>query len=170
MSVNRIQLIKGVNCNFLERNMKIIDRKIDAAIQSYWRRWMNSLERPRAIVMLSNFVITFLILFWSASLTSQLGYDLRKGSGTLIFIGIWFIISLVVLSGSRLMSTLGIDRATRSALILAIALGPYFNLIAYRAWNQFALSQILAFVGSILVFILMLILDKVLSRTPTQAR
>ena len=148
--------------------MKIVDRKIYTAVQSYWRRWMNSLERPRVTVILSNFVITFFILFWAASLTTQLGYDLKKGIGTLIFIGIWFLISLVVFSGSRLMAKLGVDRVIRSALMLAAVIGPYFNLIAYRAWNQPTLSHILGFVGSILVFLFCVILDKVVLRTPAQ--
>ncbi len=149
--------------------MKIVDHKIDNAVQAYWKRWLDSLDRPRAAVILANFVITFVTLFWSASITTQLGYELKKGVGTLIFIGIWLLISLVILGTSRLMTLLGIEAGIRSALLLAGIVGPYINLVAFRAWELATLSHILGFAGSILTFVFTLLLDKTLNRMTAKA-
>lgn len=147
--------------------MKIVDRKIDNAVQSYWKNWLNSLERPHASVILSNIVLTFSILFWSASLTTQFGFDLKKGPGILVFIAIWLFISLGILLVTLLMAKLGVERRIRSALLLAAIIGPYINLIAYLAWDRPTVSHILGFVSSIIAFLFSLVLDKILSRNPS---
>jgi len=144
--------------------MKLLDRKIDASVQAFSKRWLKSLDIPRATTILSNLLIGFFILFWSATLTGLLGFDLKKGWGTLVFIGVWASLSLATLSAIRVMSKLGVDRPTRAAFMLSAMVGPYVNLVAYRAWNLPVISHIVGFAGSVLAFLFSLLVDRLLAR------
>lgn len=144
--------------------MKSPDQKIDASMQAFAKRWMKSLNRPRASTTLGYFFVGLFILFWSTSLTVVLGFELRKGFGTLVFIGIALALTFGTLSVVRLMALLGIDRSTRSAFLFSAVIGPYANSLAEHAWNLPAVSHIVGFAGAILAFLLSLSLDKLLQR------
>jgi len=146
--------------------MKLLDRKIDSTVKAYSTSWLKSLNIPGASTILSNLLITFCVLFWSVTLTTMFGYDLKKGAGTLVFIGIWLSISLITFVAMRLMSKLGVDRSTRSAFILSAIIGPYVDLVTYHAWNLPVISHIIGFAGATIAFLFSLLLDKLLVRTP----
>ena len=137
-------------------------------MKAYSRSWLKSLDIPRASTILSNLLMGFSILFWSATLTAMIGYDLKEGFGTLIFIGIWVSFSLVILLVNRVLAKLAVDRSTRSAFMFSAIIGPYVDLVAYRAWNLPVISHLAGFAGSIVAFVFSLLVDKLLARTPPQ--
>lgn len=148
--------------------MKLLDQKIDDFIKDYSKRWLKSLDIPRASTIISNLVIGFSVLFWSATLTAMIGYDLKKGFGTLIFIGIWVSFSLVILLVNRALAKLAVDRSTRSAFMFSAIIGSYVDLVAYRAWSLPVISHLAGFAGSIVAFLFSLLVDKLLARTSPQ--
>ena len=147
--------------------MKLLDLKIDDFMRDYSRKWLKSLDIPRASTILSNLLIGFSVLFWSATITTMLGYDLKKGVGTLIFIGVWLSFSLTILLVNQMLGKLGVDRSLRSAFMSSAIVGPYVDLVTYRAWNLPVISHIVGFAGSILVFLFSLLVDR-LHATATQ--
>jgi hypothetical protein len=146
--------------------MRSSNQKMDASMKAYVKKWMKSLDQPRPSTTLGYFFVGLFILFWSSSVTNILGYDLRKVSGSLIFIGIVFVFTLVTWSLIRLMSIIGIDRPTRSALMLSALIGPYVNLVVYQGWNSLVISHISGFIASIFAFLVSLLLDKTLAKKP----
>jgi hypothetical protein len=144
--------------------MRPPEQKIDAAMQSYAKKWMRSLDHPRASTTLGYFFVGLFILFWSSSLTNQIGFDLKKGFGTLIFIGIGLLLCLTTVFVNRIMAKIGLERAIRSALWLSAAIGPYVNMITYNTWNLPVISHIVGFAAAIFTFILSFQLDKLLEK------
>jgi hypothetical protein len=142
--------------------MQFQDRKIDAAMQSYAKRWMKSIDRPRASTTLGYFFIGLFILFWSSSITSLLGFDFKIGYGTLIFVTLGLTLSLTIIFINRFMEKIGLDRPIRSALFLSALVGPYVNLITYNAWNRPVISHIVGFIASIFTFTISYLLDTTL--------
>ena len=100
----------------------------------------------------------------------MLGFDLKKGFGSLVFIAVGLTLTFIALLIIRLMAKIGIDRPTRSAMMLSAVIGPYVNMAAYHAWESPVISHIAGFIASILAFLLSLLLDKMLVRIPEQAR
>ncbi len=145
--------------------MKTPDEKIDASLQAFARRWMKSMDRPRASTTLGYFFAGLFILFWSSSLTNVLGFDLKKGWGTLVFVGIGLLITLPTLFLNRIMALVGMDRPSRSALLFSAVIGPYVYMAADHAWNVWVISHILGFAASILAFLISLGLDRLIDRT-----
>ena len=148
--------------------MKLLDHKIDATVQEYSKKWLKSLERPRVSTILSNFLISFLYLFWSSALTTMFGFNLKKGIGTLIFIGIWLAFTLATFLALRAFSKLGVDRPISSAFLLSTITGLYVNLVTYHDWDLPVLSHMIGFGCSIVVFLFILIVDKLLIVTPPE--
>lgn len=146
--------------------MKSSEQKIDASMQAFAKRWMKSLNKPRASTTLGYFFVGLFILFWSTSLTVLLGFDLRKGFGTLVFIGVGLALTFATLSVVRLMALLGIDRPIRSAFLFSAVIGPYVTSLADHAWNLPVVSHVVGFAVAILAFLLSLSLDKLLVRAP----
>ncbi len=150
--------------------MRSPEDKIDAYMQAYAKRWMKSLDRPRPSTTLGYFFVGFFILFWSTSLTTTLGFNLKKGFGTLVFIGVGLLLTSVTLLVIHFMARMGVDRPIRSAFMLSAVIGPYVNLAAYHTWNLPVISQIAGYIASILAFLISLLLDKMLQRNPAQVR
>lgn len=148
--------------------MRSPDQKIDAPMRAYAKRWMKSLARPRASTTLGYFFVGLFVLFWSSSLTALIGFDLKKGLGSLIFIGVGLSLTFAIMFINHFMARIGLDRPTRSAFMLSAVIGPYVNLAAYHAWNSSVLSHIAGFITSIFAFLVSLLLDKMLERNPTQ--
>ena len=146
------------------------DPKIDAPMRAYAKRWLKSLDRPRASTTLGYFFVSLFILFWSSSITNMLGFDLKKGFGSLVFIVVGSTLTFFALLIVRSMAKIGIDRPTRSAMMLSAVIGPYVNMAAYHAWESPVISHIAGFIASILAFLLSLLLDKMLVRSSQQAR
>ena len=146
--------------------MRLPDRKIDASMQSVAKKWMKSLDRPRASTTLGYFFVGMFILFWSSSLTTMLGFDLKNGFGSLVFIGIGLSLTFATMLIIRFMSKIGIDRPVRSAFMLSAVIGPYVNMTTYHAWNSTVISHIAGFSASIIAFIVSILLDKLLERKP----
>jgi hypothetical protein len=146
--------------------MKLSDRQIDASMKAYAKKWMKSLDHPRPSTTLGYFFTGLFILFWSSSLTYILGYDLRKVIGSLVFIGFVFILAFVIWLLIRIMAIMGIDRPTRSALMLTAVIGPYIDLAVFHQWNSAVISHISGFLASIFAFLLSLLLDKTLEKKP----
>jgi hypothetical protein len=144
--------------------MQSPEHKIDAAMQSYAKRWMKTLDHPRASTTLGYFFVGLFIMFWSTSLTTLLGFDLKKGFGTLIFIGVGLTLTFATIFINRIMSRIGLERPIRSSLWLSAVLGPYVNLITYNLWNSPVVSHIAGFGTAILTFILSFLLEKTLER------
>ena len=145
--------------------MRLPDQKIDAPMRAYAKRWMKSLDRPRASTTLGYFFVGLFILFWSSSITTLLGFDLKKGFGSLVFIGVGLLLVFVSLLIIRIMARIGLDRPTRSAIMLSAVIGPYVNLSVYRSFNSPIISHIMGFLASILAFLISLLLDKLLERS-----
>jgi hypothetical protein len=139
-------------------------RKIDTAMQSYTKRWLKSLDRPRASTTLGYFFLGLFILFWSSSLTTLLGFDLKKGYGALIFIVIGLTLMFTTIFINRIMAKIGLERPVRSALWLSAVIGPYINLTTYNSWNLPVISHLAGFFASILTFIISYLLDTTLER------
>ncbi len=151
--------------------MKPPDNRIDASLQAFAKRWIKSTDRPRASTRLGYFFAGLFILFWSSSLTSLLGFNLRQGWGTLVFVGIGLLVSLPTLFILRVMALVGIDRPTRSALLFSAVMGPYIYIVAEKAWNVWVISHILGFAASILAFLGSLGIDRLAdsaSRKPSK--
>jgi hypothetical protein len=147
--------------------MRLPDQKIDAPMRAYAKRWMKSLDRPRPSTTLGYFFVGLFILFWSSSVTTILGFDLKNGFGSLVFIGVGLSFTLATRMIVHVMAMIGVDRPIRSAFMLSAVIGPYVNLAAYHAWNLPVISHIAGFIASIVVFIISLLLDKMLERNPT---
>jgi hypothetical protein len=145
------------------------DNKIDAAMQAYAKKWMNSLELQRPSTSLGYFFVGLFLLFWSSSLTTLLGYDLKQGFGVLIFVGVGLTLTLVTILVNKIMAKIGLNRSIRSALWLSAVIGPYVNLTTYYSWNVPVLSHISGFAAAILSFLFSTILDKFLEKKPIKA-
>jgi len=150
--------------------MPLPDRKIEASIRAYAKRWMKSLDKPRASTTLGYFFVGLFILIWSTSLTNILGFDLKKGYGSLVFIGVGISLTSAALLIIRVMAMIGIDRPTRSAIMLSAVIGPYVNMATYHAWESPVISHIVGFIASILAFLISLLLDKLLARSSEQVK
>ena len=147
--------------------MKPPDSKLDASMQAFAKRWMKSLDKPRATTTLGYFFVGLFILFWSSSLTIYLGFELKKGVGTLVFIGLSILLTLTTLLAIRLMAVIGVDRPTRSALLFSAVIGPYVNMMVEHTWKMPTISHIAGFLASIFSFLLSLVLDRLFAR-PTR--
>jgi hypothetical protein len=150
--------------------MRLPDQKIDAPMRAYAKRWMKSLDRPRASTTLGYFFVGLFILFWSSSLTTMLGFNLKKGFGSLVFIGVGLLLMFSTLLIIRIMAKIGLDRPTRSAIMLSAVIGPYVNLAVYHAWNSPVISHIVGFIASIFAFLISLLLDKMLERSSEKVK
>jgi hypothetical protein len=148
--------------------LKPPDDKIDASMRAFARRWMNSIDKPRPSTSLGYFFVGLFTLFWASSLTNLLGFDLRKGWGSLVFIGLAVLIILPVIIIVRLMARIGLDRPIRSAFLFSAVIGPYVDLVADHAWNLSVVSHMLGFAASILAFLASLLLDRLLARSAKQ--
>ena len=144
--------------------MKPPDEKIDASMQAEAKRWLKSLDRPRPSTTLGYFFVGLFILFWSSSLTLFLGYDVKKGWGALVFLGIAILVTLPAMVSVRLMAIIGIDRPTRSAFLFSAVIGPYIDMVADHAWKMPTVSHILGFFSAILAFLISLLLDRLIDR------
>lgn len=144
--------------------MQFQDRKIDDAMQSYARRWMKSIDRPRASTTLGYFFIGLFILFWSSSISSLLGFDVKKGYGTLIFVAVGLTLTFTIILVNRFMVKIGLERPIRSALFLSALVGPYVNQTTYSSWNLPVISHIAGFIASILTFTISYLLDTALGK------
>jgi hypothetical protein len=148
--------------------MRLPNRKIDASMQRVAKKWMKSMDRPRPSTTLGYFFVGMFILFWSSSLTAMLGFDIKNGFGSLIFIGIGLSLTFTTMLIIRFMAKIGIDRPVRSAFLLSAVIGPYVNMATYHAWNSPVISLIAGFSASIFAFIVSILLDKLLERKPEQ--
>ncbi len=146
-------------------SVKHPDHRIDATMQAFAKRWMKSMDQPRPSTTLGYFFAGLFILFWSSSLTTLLGYDVKKGWGALVFVGVALLLTLPTLFFIRLMAVVGIDRPTRSALLFSAVIGPYAYMAADHTWSIWVISHILGFIASILAFLASLGLDRLLART-----
>jgi len=144
--------------------MQFQDRKIDDAMQSYARRWMKSIDRPRASTTLGFFFIGLFILFWSSSISSLLGFDVKKGYGTLIFVAVGLTLTFTIILVNRFMVKIGLERPIRSALFLSALVGPYVNQTTYNSWNLPVISHLAGFIASILTFTISYLLDTALGK------
>jgi hypothetical protein len=144
--------------------MQFKDRKIDEAMQSYAKQWMKSIDRPRASTTLGYFFIGLFVLFWSSSITSILSFDLKKGYGALIFIAVGLILTLIVIFLNKFMVKIGLARPIRSALFLSAVVGPYVNQTTINSWNLPVISHLVAFIASVLTFIISYLLDTTLGK------
>jgi hypothetical protein len=93
------------------------------------------------------------------------GYDLKKGFGALIFIGVGLSLTLATILLNRVMAIIGLDRPIRSAVCLCAVIGPYVNLATYHTWNSPVISHIAGFIASIGSFLISILLDKVLEKS-----
>lgn len=137
-------------------------------MQAYAKQWMKSFEKPRPTTTLGFFFVGLFILFWSSSITSLLGYNLSKGPGAFIFIGIALLLSILTILLNHVMSIIGIERPVRSGIFLSSVLGPYVNMLAENAWKSPTISHIAGFFASILAFLLSYLLDRIIARSPKQ--
>jgi hypothetical protein len=144
--------------------MKLSDHQIDASMKAYATKWLKSLDQPRASTTLGYFFTGLFILFWSSSITNLLGYDLSKISGSLIFIGFLSVFGFTMWLLVRLLAIIGINRPTRSALLLSAVMGPYVDMAVYQKSNSAVISHISGFLVSIFAFVISLILDRILAR------
>ena len=144
--------------------MQFQDRKIDVAMQSYARRWMKSIDRPRASTTLGFFFIGLFILFWSSSISSLLGFEVKKGYGTLIFVAVGLTLTFTIILVNRFMVKIGLERPIRSALFLSALVGPYVNQTTYNSWNLPVISHLAGFIASILTFTISYLLDTALGK------
>ena len=144
--------------------MKISEDQIDASIKAYAKKWMKSLDRPRPSTTLGYFFAGLFILFWSSALTHALGFDVNTVLGALVFTGTLFILIFLMWLIIHLMAGFGINRPTRSALLLSAIIGPYVYMSVYQQWNSVAISHISGFVASIGAFIFSFLLDKILTK------
>jgi hypothetical protein len=144
--------------------MQFHDRKIDDAMQSYARKWMKSIDRPRASTTLGYFFVGLFILFWSSSISSMLGFDLKQGYGVLIFIAVGLILTFTIILVNKFMAKIGLARPIRSALFLSAVVGPYVNQTTYNSWNLPVISHLAGFIASILTFTISYLLDTTLEK------
>lgn len=144
--------------------MQSPESKIDAAMQSYAKRWMKSIDQPRASTTLGYFFAGMFILFWSSSLTTLLGFDLQKGYGALIFVLIGLTLTFTIFFLNRIMTKIELQRPIRSAVLLSALIGPYVNLATYNSWNLPVISHVAGFFASILTFIISYLLDTTLGK------
>jgi hypothetical protein len=132
--------------------MKPPDRKGDADMKLVEKKWMNLIFWPRASTTLGYFFVSFFILFWSSSLTTQTGFSLKNIWGILVFLGFILILTLIILLIVSVLTSLGLDRPTRSALLFSAVIGPYADLVAEHAWKIPVISHVLGFLAAILAF------------------
>jgi hypothetical protein len=144
--------------------MQFLDRKIDAAMQSYARKWMESIDRPRASTTLGYFFIGLFILFWSSSISSTVGFDFKKGYGALIFVAVGLIMAYTITLVNKFMEKIGLERPIRSALFLSAVIGPFVNQTTFNSLSLPAISHIVGFIASILTFIISYLLDTSLGK------
>jgi hypothetical protein len=144
--------------------MQFHDQKIDDAMQSYAKKWMKSIDRPRASTTLGYFFIGLFILFWSSSITNILGFDLKKGYGSLIFIAVGLSLTFTVILLNKFMVKIGLARPIRSALFLSSVVGPYINQTSINSWNLPVISHLAGFIASIFTFIISYLLDTTLEK------
>ncbi len=139
--------------------MRSPERKIDKAMQSYAKKWIKSTNQQRASTTLGYFFVGLFILFWSSSITSFLGLDLKNGFGALFFVFIGLSLTCITIYVNKLMAKIGLERPIRSALFLSALIGPYVYLSTYNAWNLPVISHVAGFFASVLTFVLSYLLD-----------
>jgi hypothetical protein len=144
--------------------MKLSDHQIDASMKAYAKKWLKSLDQPRPSTTLGYFFTGLFILFWSSAITHLLGYDLSQIAGSLIFIGFLFVSGFVVWLLVRILAIIGVNRHTRSALLLSAVLGPYIDMAVYQKLNSAVISHISGFLASIFAFMASLMLDRALEK------
>jgi hypothetical protein len=142
--------------------MRSKDPIIDKAMQSYAKNWLKSTNRQRASTTLGYFFVGLFILFWSSSITTFLGLDLKKGYGVLFFIFFGLSLTFIAIYVNKIMAKIGLERPIRSALFMSALIGPYVYLSTYNAWNLPVISHIAGFFASILTFVLSYLLDTLL--------
>ena len=125
---------------------------------------MKSIDRPRASTTLGFFFIGLFILFWSSSISSLLGFDVKKGYGTLIFVAVGLTLTFTIILVNRFMVKIGLERPIRSALFLSALVGPYVNQTTYNSWNLPVISHLAGFIASILTFTISYLLDTALGK------
>jgi hypothetical protein len=144
--------------------MRSPEHKINAAMQSYAKKWMKSIDQPRIFTSPGYFFVGLFILFWSSSITVLLDFDIKNGYGTVIFIVIGLSLTLVTIYINKIMSKIGLERPLRSALMLSALVGPYVNLIVYNSFNLPVISHIAGFLASVLTFIFSYLFDTSMGR------
>jgi hypothetical protein len=144
--------------------MKLSDQQIDATMKAYAKKWLKSLDRPRISTTLGYFFTSLFILIWSSSLMHIFGFTVETLLGSLVFIGILILLIFLVWLLVHIMANLGINRPTRSAILLSAVIGPYVFMAIYMRWNSTVISHISGFMTSIFAFILSIFLDKTLTK------
>jgi hypothetical protein len=139
--------------------MRLNESKIDIAMRSYAKKWIKSTNQQRVSTTLGYFFVGLFILFWSSSITTFLGLDLKSGYGALFFVFIGISLTFITIYLNKLMAKIGLKRPIRSALFLSALIGPYTYLSTYNAWNLPVISHIAGFFASVLTFILCYLLD-----------
>jgi hypothetical protein len=145
--------------------MKPLDRKLNASVPVTEKKWINSIFWPRASSTLGYFFVSLFILFWSSSLINQTGFSLKNIWGILVLLGFILIFALITLLIASVLSILGLDRPTRSALFFSAVIGPYVDLLVEHAWKISVISHILGFLAAILAFLSSFLLDKLLAKS-----
>jgi len=144
--------------------MKLSDHQIDASMKAYAKKWLKTLDQSRPSTTLGYFFTGLFILFWSSSITHLLGYDLSQIAGSLIFVGLLFVSGFVMWLLVRIMAIMGINRPTRSALLLSAVMGPYIYMAVYQKLNLAVISHISGFLASIFAFLASLMLDRAMEK------
>ena len=144
--------------------MQFQDRKIDAAMQSFAKKWMKSIDRPRVSTSLGYFFIGLFILLWSSSISSLLGFNFNVGHGAIIFVAVGLILSLIIILINKFLVKINLERPIRSALFLSALIGPYINLTTYNSWNLPVISHLAGFIASIMTFTISYLLDTTLGK------
>jgi hypothetical protein len=144
--------------------MQFQDRKIDAAMQSFAKKWMKSMDRPRVSTSLGYFFIGVFILLWSSSISSLLGFKFNVGQGVIIFVAVGLILSLIIIFINKFLVIINLERPIRSALFLSALIGPYINLTTYNSWNLPVISHLAGFIASIMTFTISYLLDTTLGK------
>jgi hypothetical protein len=133
-------------------------------MKAYAKKWLKTLDQPRPSTTLGYFFTGLFILFWSSTITNLLGFDLGKIPGSLIFVGLLFILGFITWLLVRIMAIMGINRPTRSALLLSAVLGPYVYMAVYQQLNSAVISHISGFLASIFAFLASLLLDRAMEK------
>jgi hypothetical protein len=107
------------------------------------------------------------LLFWSSSLTTLIGFDL-KGYGALLFIVVGLILTYTIIFMNKIKGKIGFLRPVHSTLWSCAAIGPYVNLYINNSWNIPGISHMVGLFTSILTFIISYLLDTTLERNSIQ--
>lgn len=102
--------------------------------------------------------VAFTTYRWASTLVQEWGWKPSQRFGTVVGIGVCFIIGLLLID--YVLWRWKLDRAVRSGLWASAVIGPYAGAVAWEELAHPVWSQAIGLVSAVLVFVAFYYLDK----------